>query len=253
MVQPAFTDKAGLLRIMRGVVKVEQIPESLIYDRPNSYPDSRTVDIGPPDSSHGKLWLPFQNQSGEDIPANSIMKMIGTANLRTGKNDEETILAMDKPDTWGSQYSHFINDNEAVVNGEFGVCCNASAYPVWVSYDAADGTPAYGEPWGPEDSSWVAHKNVGGFMVVGRADATAGTVLVMQNPLLRQLVKADADVTKGDTGTFSIHTGLSGSEQDTNKNFTDVDVRWADVTQDNFYDVVWRQEHQEWEVAVGEC
>lgn len=113
----------------------------------------------------------FRNDSGEQIPAFGVIKLIEVATV----TDYGSVLLADKPDTRGSQFLHYVNGLQPVDDTKLGFCA-VPTQPVYAKYDTA-ATPANGEMWGP-NSSFDLKKDVGGFQVIG--GVTNGRVLVVQ-------------------------------------------------------------------------
>lgn len=125
------------------------------------------------------IWVPFLNNSGETVPANGILRITGF-----DPSDPETSkFTVAKPNTFGAQYSHAINDMAPVPAGEIGQCALGAMVPAL--YDSGDGTPAFGEIWGPRSGGWKLRKNTGGFLVVGVANQASDLVLVVPQPFTR--------------------------------------------------------------------
>jgi hypothetical protein len=161
------------------------------------------------------------------------------------------VLTVAKPNTYGSQGLHALNGPQAVAAGASGLC--TFAMPAPAVYETSDGTPAFGEKWGPRDGSWKLRKNTGGFQIAGSPDATHGVVLVVASPMLSFVGKTDADHDKGATGTVSIYAGSLGSESDTGANMTDVYNRFADIASGKWVRCAWNHDGQQWELTAAEC
>jgi hypothetical protein len=190
-----------------------------------------------------KYEIPFKNESGEQIPAYGVFKVTETVNV-TGHGP---ILKAEKPDTYGSQYIHFVNGPQPVEDTKIGYCANPSQ-PIFAKYDDAD-TPANAELWGP-DSSFDLKKDVGGFQIIG--GAVSGRVLVVQAPMVIFLGKTDASHDKGASGTVSVWDGVLGSETDTTKNITGVENHFADLATTKFILAAYRGK-EDWMGAAAEC
>src|SRR3990167_10117675 len=143
-------------------------------------------------------WLDFRNDSGEEIPAFGIIRLTGVALPETG----ELVYTGDKPNTYGSQYSHAINSDAIVPDNGYGKC--TLTFPAVAVYDSADGTPAFGEQWGPRNATWKLKKNTGGFRVLGVSNSDLKLVLVTQDPFLRFRGVTDGAIAAGADGTVSI-------------------------------------------------
>lgn len=170
-------------------------------------------------------WEEFRNDSGEEIPAFAVMRCTGGAIVDDGR----VIISMEKPNAYGSQYMHYINGPMKVAANKFGLCTLSRGAPAL--YDSADGTPGFGEMWGPRTGTWKLKKNTGGFQVVYPANTTDFYVMVQQAPMLSFLGKTDASVVKSASVTVSIYagTGAPGAETDTTVNMTSVYSRYGDI------------------------
>jgi hypothetical protein len=122
-------------------------------------------------------WIEYYNDSGEEIPAFGVMRISGMR-----KKDGRPVIECKKPHTFGSQGQHRINGPVPVESSQYGVCLIGNH--VAALYDTADGTPAFGESWGPRDGTWKLKKNTGGFRVLGNADTTNGVVVVVSVPMM---------------------------------------------------------------------
>ncbi|OHB81786.1 MAG: hypothetical protein A2W31_06570 [Planctomycetes bacterium RBG_16_64_10] len=76
------------------------------------------------------------------------------------------IAVLDTIQPNGNGTVYLINGPEDVAAGKIGRATLALEYPVFAAYDSGDGTPAFGETWGPESGSSVLNKNAAGFFVV---------------------------------------------------------------------------------------
>jgi hypothetical protein len=174
----------------------------------------------------------FINQSGEDIPPGSILRVTGFSRRIGG----QTIVTVDKPNTYGSQDLHFISNwcVANVIDGGYGTC-QPIAYPMLVAYKASDGDPEIGEFWGPRNDEWVARKNTGGFRVVDLYEIQTGDTplkyaVVIQSPMDSFYGKnTGAQIAKGSTGIINIYTGDFGSEVDSGLTMPDVLARFGAI------------------------
>lgn len=139
----------------------------------------------------------FRNDAGSQAPAFGILRVTGFV-----ADAEEPYVTVGQPNTYGSQHSHAINDEVPVEPGKFGLCTLGLTVPAL--YDSADGTPAFGESWGPRASTWKLKKNTGGFRVLGVTDSANHLVLVAQEPFLNFRGTANAAIAADTRGTASI-------------------------------------------------
>ena len=148
-----------------------------------------------PGSDYNNCVAQFRNDSGEEIPANGCMRITGSATV----GGQQYLLA-EKPNTYGSQYLHWFNGDQAVADGKFGTCYKGSF--VRALYDTADGTPAVGERWGPRSGTWNLKKNTGGWQILG--GHSSGVVTVQHAPMLRFIGKTKSAVIVGSTVDVTI-------------------------------------------------
>lgn len=187
--------------------------------------------------------LAFRNDSGEQIPEFGIIKVTEAVTV----TDFGQVLKAEKPDTYGSQFIHFVNGPQPVDDTKIGYCANPSQ-PMFAKYDTGT-TPANGQVWGP-DSSFDLKENVGGFQIIG--GVVSGRVLVVQAPMILLLGKTDAAHGKSASGTISVFDGTLGSEADTTKNITGVWNHFADLATTKFVVATWRG-GEDWLEISGEC
>ena len=164
----------------------------------------------------GIQWIKFRNDAGSTAPAGGILRVTGYNN-----DAEEPFLTIDQPNTFGAQYNHAINDDLDVASGEYGYCCLGQVVPAL--YDSADGTPAFGELWGPRASTWKLRKNTGGFRIMSEGyvvDNSRFRALVAPVPFTRFRGTLDADLAKGFSGNVSVSYLSSGAYSDTGVNLS---------------------------------
>jgi len=142
--------------------------------------------------------IEFVNNAGSTIPPFGILRVTGTTIL-----SNREILTVDQPNTFGSQYFHFVNSGQSVAAGKYGTCFNG--FPVSAAFTTGDGTPAFGQIWGPQSGTWLLKINTFGFRVVGTPDNTNGVVSVIRDPFLKFRGIANADIASGAVGTVSIY------------------------------------------------
>lgn len=148
----------------------------------------------------------FINASGESIPPGSILRATGFSRRING----QTVVTVGKPNTYGSQDMHFVSNwcAAAVADGKYGTCQDVSQ-PMLAAYTASDGTPAFGNRWGPRNAGWNLRKSTLGWRVVGlQTIATGDTPLnfavVIREPMWWFRGQPTADIASGATGTVTI-------------------------------------------------
>lgn len=179
----------------------------------------------------------FRNDAGSTAPAHGILRVTGLVNFPNAAG--EPFLTVDQPNTYGAQYSHAINMGEDVESGGYGKCTLGIANVAL--YDSADGTPAFGESWGPRSGTWKLKKNTGGLMVVGiPTTSTYKRVLVAPAPMLETLGAPGANIANNATGSFSVNVGgTQGAESDTLQTLTAY-VREGIVLASKRYKLRWK-------------
>lgn len=166
----------------------------------------------------------FKNESSEQIPPYGVMRVTG---FDVTTDPEYPRLLVNKPNTYGAQYSHAINGDLCVEAGQTGRCTLGGISAA--KYDDGDGTPAFSELWGPRNGSWKLKKNTQGFAVLGIASSARKLVLVRPAPFLVGIGKADGAISQNNSGTVSVWAGTTlGSEGDTGENIT-VYSRFGDI------------------------
>lgn len=178
-------------------------------------------------------WFEFYNESGETIPPFACLRIIGA----TTRNNR-TVIRVGKPNTYGAQYHHRFNGPTQVTAGTYGVCTIGPH--VTALYETADGTPAFGERWGPRDATWKLKKHTGGFQIVGNVDSNNGLVTVTPSPFLSFTGRCDAAIAKDAAGTVSIfYRSGNTALTDTTVNQTNVLNSSCDAALNDYVHCVW--------------
>jgi hypothetical protein len=196
---------------------------------------------------HQAVYMPgsepvkFRNDYAGEVPAYAVMRVTGTAEVG-GK----VILTIDQPNTdFGRLY--LVNGKKTVADDGYGVgtwLWDAD----WVLYDDAN-TPAAGESWGPQASSWELKKYRYGFTIVGGATGdSTDRVKASQHWVNGFIGKTDASHAKSATGTISVY---DGNRVDTSINVSSVYNLFAAVATTKFVDVEWRG--GTWYLTSAEC
>lgn len=153
-----------------------------------------TFEITSSNQTDDEEQLIYKNISGHTVPPYGIIDMVDFS----GK-----ILAK-RPSTFGSQRLAFINNSQSVDDDNTGVCINpGDGTQHTAAYEPGDGVPQFGEVWGPLNGSFLLRKNVGGFRIVGEADADGHLVSVIQEPLLHLEVELIDTLQEEPAGLFS--------------------------------------------------
>lgn len=196
------------------------------------------------------LWHKFRNDAGSTAPAGGILRITGFVT-----DDEEPYFTIDQSNTFGSQYNHGVNDDFDVESGDYGRFCLGAMAPAL--YDSADGTPAWGELWGPRSGSWKLKKNTGGFRVKSASYVGAAAnyrTLVMPEPFIRFHGVTDAAIAKDASGTISIYYG-TGAGTDSTVNMISVYNSYGDVAISKDVECLWDGDvaGTAWRIIAAEC
>lgn len=149
-------------------------------------------------------WLPFRNDSGEEVPANGVMAVTGIAVVNGTK-----YLTIEKPgSTFYRQYA--VNGPKKIADEGYGHCALTDCLQ-WALYYESDGTPAIGEGWGPKPSSWFLHKHWPGYRIVGGETGTnpKARVRVVWTGFDKLNAKSDSDVDEFDEDTSTAGSGTA--------------------------------------------
>lgn len=154
-----------------------------------------------PDSFFGQqAWFDFQNTDATLMPAFGVGII---ADVKVVSADELTAFKIAQPSSYGSQYNAVINGPVDVPANSYGRCTRSGV--VLALYDSSDGTPQFGDAWGPRSGTWKLKKNTGGFFCLGApTNTTLFLALFAPMPFLRFRGTADADIAIDATGTVSI-------------------------------------------------
>lgn len=177
------------------------------------------------------------NDSGQTIPSFGCVLLKGGKGQKsdTGEGPAQGICAsVKRPDTYGCQHNALIVD-QAWNGSSYGYADKtfgaAQIQPPFIAaYDSGDGTPAFGDMWGPRSGTFLLKKNTGGFYVIGVYDSAKHYALVVPFPMRRVVVKnlTGSDIAKGATnGTVTIMTGTPGAETSSGITLTNVLSRWG--------------------------
>ena len=195
---------------------------------------------------HQAVYMPatpitFRNDYAGVVPAYAVMRVTGTAAVG-GK----TIPTIDQPNS-DFKRLYLVNGKKPVPDNGYGVgswLWDAD----WVLYDDAD-TPAIGESWGPQSSSWELKKNRYGFTIWG--GATGGTtdrVKASQHWVNEFYGQTDAAINKGSSGTISVYDGANA---DTSINVASVENKFANVAISKKVACQWQG--GVWRLIAAEC
>ncbi|MBS0263893.1 MAG: hypothetical protein JSS02_18285 [Planctomycetes bacterium] len=193
-------------------------------------------------------WTEFVNNNAASVPAYGVLRATGVSVIEPGR----VVVTADMPQTFGCQAQCLINSPVAVAAGQMGYATRTGV--LVALYDAADGTPAFGQAWGPRAGSWKLKRNTGGFFMLGATNTTLGLALVTPLPMLTLRGKTlSGGLAKGTTGTITIYAGPLGSETDTGQTMAGVYNRYANAGSNKWVTCGWNFESQGWELIDLEC
>jgi hypothetical protein len=140
------------------------------------------------------FWLPFRNDSGEEIPSYASLKITGVVG-----STARTTLTCEKPDSDATMYA--TNGPFVVSSGAYGSAC-VSVHRV----AKFTGTLTAGQRCKPKTSDWVLEQDSSGlFVVLGVIDSTNKLALVIQDQISSggtKLIKAPSGGIPGRVGTL---------------------------------------------------
>ena len=192
--------------------------------------------------------LEFLNNASSQVPAYAVLRATGLSLIEQAR----VVMTADQPNTFGCQANCFVNGPTPVSSGQYGYASRAA--PIVALYDPADGTPAYGDSWGPRNGTWKLKKNTGGFFVLGVTNSSLALALVVPAPMLTFRGKTTAGaINKGSSGTINIFAGALGSETDTGQTMPNVFNRFANAAQGKWVTCGWDFDNQGWELIDLEC
>jgi hypothetical protein len=114
--------------------------------------------------------------------------------------------------------------------------------PFIALYDSTDGTPVFGEIWGPRDATNKLKKYTFGFQILGILDSINFLVLVQRAPMLRFRGTAAADIASHAAGQALIYFRTSSTVYNSEVN-TPASVVYngtdRTVTMSAFVECVW--------------
>lgn len=186
--------------------------------------------------SLSKWEIPFRNDSGETIPAFGVIRVTGATEIEAEFGANHFVVTADKSNTYGSQYTHYLNGPVAVADGAYGTC--TSVFPAMAKHDGTT-SPTLGKLFGPRDDSWVLNKETGGFIVL--KELPNDIVIVERMPMLAFTGRFDSSTSQGSTGTVSVY--WQGS--DTTQNITGVYAVSGDFATTDDVNVSWLNERWE--------
>lgn len=177
--------------------------------------------ISTPDGTGEQLVFVLIDRSGapeETIPlynADSSTAVAGAIARITGYNVGQSAYNIVQPSA--SSFSPiWVIVNDAITAGATGTGRIFKNAGMAFAYDAAEGTPAYGEMWGPKPGSWLARKRMEGLLVL--KNDSDGVATGIQKWSSEVIVKLREDLDQGGSvdcqvlkwnGTKLVNSGFS--------------------------------------------
>lgn len=200
----------------------------------------------------------FKNTSGEAMPPYAIFQVVGGVQIAGSR-----LLEAKKPIQTNRVPSIFyFNRLTEIPNNKTGRGRRATAGSVWGRYNSSDGTPAFGQMWGPDGSSWELRKNKPGFLVVGAPQDGAVLVVEEVGPIIRY-AELTADLAKASnmkTGETTAAAKFIVNDPSSHGNWIDgaaftVTNRWKnfELESGKRLRVTWDWHTREWIPDVSEC
>lgn len=182
----------------------------------------------------GKL---YRNDAGEEIPAYSCIAIEDVVNAA---NDRDVCKATKPSTTFRRSYA--ITNHEKSTPGppgRYGLCTTCE--PWLAKYD--EGTPANDETWGPKPGQWTLSKGYPGFRVLGVWDTERKLALVVPEPIVSLVGKADGAITASDdetpgSGTVSVYVRPSSDLVDSMMNVTALNIG-GEIAADTLVHLKW--------------
>lgn len=228
-----FATEEGMRRVIDSVRRLER----QVYNRGASG--------GSKPQSPNEFWCSYKNTSGDTVPGNGVIVLEDIELIASGA--DRAYEAAKPSTTFGRIFA--ASQPFGVASNKYGLCKFFGELELL--YDDADGTPAFGETWGPKPGQFSLAKGYPGFTVLGVSDSTNHILLAVREEVSTYIGKADAGINKGASGTVSIWIGTPGSESDSTVNISSCYNRTANISSGNWVTVQFINGHPY--VAKLEC
>lgn len=193
-------DQQSARRIADATRKVERMPVDLTGRNPRILFDDS--------------WVSFKNVGSVAVPAWGVVRVNSDVEVQVG-DSHSVILQCERPTTTFTR-TYAVNSSEEVAVNRYGLCRLPPWNHVEVLYDTAN-TPAYGEGWGPQPSSFKLKKYFPqSAQVISTLSGISGSETMLCNwmPLESGIGKANGTIANRASGAISIWSGTLGSEAD---------------------------------------
>ena len=186
--------------------------------------------------------IPYKNNSGETIPAYGIIRFDGVVSSVGGR----VIISAKKPNTYGSQYTHYLNGPVATLDGKYGSC--TGIFPALMAVDTE--TFISGECVGPRNGLWTGEIDTGGFVSLETKEVSgSGVILVTRSPMLSFVGKFTTNVAQG--GQEIVESWWDGTSGTTSQTINPVYAISHSFTTSDFVNVHWM--NGRWEAYKRTC
>lgn len=196
-------------------------------------------------------WVGIRNDNAGSIPPFGCVRVTGVVIVEAGR----VVVSVDQPNTYGCQSNCLINGpvNVGTTSGsQWGTATRSGI--ITALYDSADGVPAFGDMWGPQNGTWKLKKNTGGFFCLGApVDTTNHLALFSPAPMLSFRGQPTTTVALGATSPVNVYVGSFGSEFQPTGNPQIASV-WNGsgciVKVSQIATCVWTPDNQGWQFAI---
>lgn len=187
--------------------------------------------------THGSSGIGVYNTSGEEVPAFGIMRIVTALLL-----GDELVYEIGKQATELQRWM-LVNGESPI--GTSGESQYGTGYfldiPGRALYDSADGTPAYGQVWGPYPSSWKLRRHMYGFRILGDANTTDTHVRCDQHWVTHVFGKTNGAYSKGATNV-ALSVWKGDASADSTADVTSAHIPYAAAGTGKWGEVVWHSE-----------
>src|SRR5690349_12280092 len=132
-------DRPSASEYNRIVTEVERLGRGPLGDA--EYLDNASGFFGQPGETD---LIRVFNEAEDEIPAWGVVRIIGARVI----NGRQVELRVGRPNATGWGNGHLINGAQPIAANSFGAIPRPRSF-VYALYDTGDGTPAFGQTWGP--------------------------------------------------------------------------------------------------------
>jgi hypothetical protein len=165
----------------------------------------------------GQQWVEVKNNNAAQVPAYGIMRITGVSVVNTGR----VVITVDQPNAYGDIGTCLINGPTPIPSGLYGMGTRMGIITAY--YDNGDGTPAFGDFWGPRTGTWKLKKNTGGFFCLGGpTNSGQNLALFVPSPMLIVRGTIASDAAPDSNSALTVYTGAYGSEATTGQSISNI-------------------------------